>query len=423
MATGLHEGDTMTAFGQAAHRRYQSIGGRNALILSVCNGLFTCAISIDLTLTALTGWQLAPSAALATLPFALITVAGAVSTYFAASLLQRIGRQRAFAFGSLMGALGGVFSVWAVLHASFWIFCLGTALVGVYQAFSQYYRLAAADAVDVADKSRAISAVLTGGVVAAVAGPLLAAWSKDLFTTGIYAGAYLMVVLLGLASAGLFLGFYRNAAPLTSGAGGADARPARAMAVVLRQPIFIASAANTIVGAVAMMLVMTAAPLAAVAAHHSVDDGASIIQWHLIGMYAPSFLTGLLIARLGLAPVLYAGMVLNLACAGVAVFSTALPAFHAALFLLGVGWNFMFVGGTTLLSRSYRPSEQARTQGIAEFIRFAATAVATLAAGPALAAFGWAPVNLAIVPIIALSAVMTLWWSLTDRKHDPAFAG
>jgi MFS family permease len=413
----------MGIFRPSTLARFREVGGRNALILSLCNGLFTCAISIDLTLTGLTGWQLAPDKALATLPFALITVAGAVSTLFASHLLQRIGRRRAFAVGSLMGALGGAFSVWAVMHASFWVFCIGTALVGVYQAFAQYYRLAAADAVDTAHKARAISVVLMGGVIAAIAGPLLAAWSKDLFATGLFAGAYLMVVLLGLASATLLLAFFRDKAPLSGGGRALPATlPPRPIGVVLRQPIFIASAANTIVGAVVMMFVMTAAPLAAVAAHHTVNDGASIIQWHLVGMYAPSFLTGWLISRFGLSPILFAGMALNLACAAVAVSSASLAAFHGALFLLGVGWNFMFVGGTTLLARSYRPSEQARTQGMAEFIRFAATALASLAAGPALAAYGWSSLNIAVVPVLALAAAMTLWWVMSERVPKRAVA-
>lgn len=397
--------------------RLREIGGRNALILAICNGLFTCAISIDLTLTGLTGWQLAPDKILATLPFALITVAGALSTLFTASLLQRIGQRLGFAIGSLFGALGGLLSVWAVFHQDFWVFCLGTASVGIFQAFAQYYRLAAADAVATPHKSRAISIVLTGGVIAAVIGPALAAWSKDLFAAHLFAGAYLAVMVLGLASAVLMLVFYRDeVASARSSSNQAEMLPARPMAVIMRQPIFVASAANNIVGAVVMMFVMTAAPLAAVACNHSIDDGASIIQWHLVGMYAPSFITGMLISRFGLPKILFAGMILNLACVAIAVQSTGLPAFHLALFTLGIGWNFMFVGGTTLLAQSYRPSEQARTQGIAEFIRFTATAIATLAAGPFLATFGWAAVNLTILPLIMLAAVMTLWWTLQQSR-------
>jgi len=158
-----------------------TVGRRNAVVLAFCQGLFTCAISIDLTLTGLTGYQLAPDKSLATLPFALITVAGAVVTYFASFLMARIGRRLGFALGAFIGAAGGAISVWSVINADFWTFCVGTAAVGVFQAFAQYYRLAAADSVDVAFKTKAISTVLTGGVVAAVVGPALASWTKDLF--------------------------------------------------------------------------------------------------------------------------------------------------------------------------------------------------------------------------------------------------
>ena len=393
-------------------------GLRNARILAVCQGLYIAAISIDLTLTALTGQMLAPHPALATLPFALITVAGAAVTWYASLLMQRIGRRAGFILGSLAGAAGGLISVAAVFASDFWLFCLGTALVGVFQAFAQYYRLAAADAVPAEAKSRAISVVLTGGVIAAIAGPALAAWAKDIFPAAIFSGAYLMVALLGAASALLLLAYRDQEAddsqPADTQAAGLPARP---LGEVMRQPIFVAALANNVVGSVSMMFVMTAAPLAAVACQHSIADGASIMQWHLIGMYAPAFFAGALINRLGLPRVLGMGMALNAACSLIAMQSTSLTAFHAALFCLGVGWNFMFVGGTTLLAQSYRPAERARVQGAAEMLRYATTALATLAAGPALARMGWEALNAAMLPIVGLASVMTGWWALSRRTE------
>ncbi|ADP14998.1 major facilitator superfamily protein 16 [Achromobacter xylosoxidans A8] len=393
-------------------------GLRNARILAVCQGLYIAAISIDLTLTALTGQMLAPHPALATLPFALITVAGAAVTWYASLLMQRIGRRAGFILGSLAGAAGGLISVAAVFASDFWLFCLGTALVGVFQAFAQYYRLAAADAVPAEAKSRAISVILTGGVIAAIAGPALAAWAKDIFPAAIFSGAYLMVALLGAASALLLLAYRDQEAdgsqPADTQAAGLPARP---LGEVMRQPIFVAALANNVVGSVSMMFVMTAAPLAAVACQHSIADGASIMQWHLIGMYAPAFFAGALINRLGLPRVLGMGMALNAACSLIAMQSTSLTAFHAALFCLGVGWNFMFVGGTTLLAQSYRPAERARVQGAAEMLRYATTALATLAAGPALARMGWEALNAAMLPIVGLAAVMTGWWALSRRTE------
>lgn len=389
-------------------------GARNALVLAVCQGLFTAALSIDLTLTGLTGYQLAPDKSLATLPFAMITVAGAIVTLVASLLMQRIGRRRGFALGAAVCAGGGLVSVWSVFHGNFWLFCLGTAAVGVFQAFAQYYRLAAADSVPGDAKAKAISTVLAGGVVAAILGPALAAWSKDLFPV-LFAGAYLMVFALGLASVLLLVGFYRDIVADPAEAARSDL-PARPLAVVMRQPISRAAIASNVIGGAVMMLVMTAAPLAAVGCGYGIDDGANIIQWHLVGMYAPSLFAGRLIARFGLPAILFAGMALCLACGALAISSTSLAAFYLALFCLGVGWNFMFVGGSTLLAQSHRPAERARVQGVAEMIRYGVTALATLAAGPLLVQYGWATLNLAILPLVLIAAAMFLGWVRAERR-------
>ena len=388
-------------------------GRSNALVLAVAQGLFTAAVSIDLTLTGLTGYQLAPDKSLATLPFALITVAGAFTTVFASLLMHRIGRRWGFVLGALTCAVGGLVSVWAVFHDAFWTFCLGTAAVGVFQAFAQYYRLAAADSVDTDNKARVISMVLAGGVTAAVLGPALAAWSKNLFPA-LFAGSYLMVFVLGLLSA-LLIGIGYRDVDRPGAAADAVAHPVRSLATVFRQPISQAALANNVIGGVVMMFVMTAAPLAAVGSSHSIDDGANIIQWHLVGMYGPSFFAGRLIKRFGMPAVLFAGMALSAACGVIAMASTSLVAFYLALFCLGIGWNFMFVGGTTLLASSHMPSERARVQGVAELIRYGFTAVATLAAGPVLERFGWAALNAVVLPLLAIAAIMTAIWVRADH--------
>jgi MFS family permease len=410
----------MTATATDTDTATTSAGRRDARVLAACQGLYTAAVSIDLTLTALTGHMLAPDKSLATLPFALITVAGAVVTWFASLLMQRIGRRGGFALGALAGTAGGLVSVWAVFHDDFWVFCAGTALVGVYQAFAQFYRLAAADGVAAADKSRAVSTVLAGGVIAAIAGPALAAWSKDLFPPALFAGAYLMVAVLGAVSVVLILAFYRDTQARAAAGAPVDTRAPRPLKEIARQPVFIAALANNVVGSVSMMFVMTAAPLAAVACNHSIDDGAGIMQWHLVGMYAPALFAGALIQRWGLPRVVSLGMALNVVCSVVAMNSTSLPAFYAALFCLGVGWNFMFVGGTTLLAQSYRPQERGRAQGAAEVLRNVFTAFATLAAGPALDRFGWAPLNAAMLPVVLLAAAMTFVWVRSARRATAA---
>jgi MFS family permease len=415
-------------------------GRRNARVLALCQALYTSSVSIDLTLTGLVGYTLADDKALATLPFSLITVAAALTTIFASFLMARIGRRAGFALGAAVGAAGGAISVHAIFIHSFWLFCCGTATVGVFQAFAQYYRLAAADAVDSHAKSRAISTVLTGGVVAAVLGPALAAWSRDWLAPVTFAGSYALVTLLGLASMALVLAAYRNAAPAVAPAPApastAPASPAaaaaamqpgetraRPLAQIVKQPIFMAALANNAIGYMVMMFVMTATPIAAVACGHTIGDGARIIEWHLVGMYAPSFFTARLIARFGVLRVVAAGILLSAACGAIALSSTDLPHFYAALACLGVGWNFMFVGGTTLLAQSYRPSERAKTQATSEFTTFACTALASLTAGQLLTRFGWSVVSASIFPALAVAACATLGYAWSrSRAHALAAA-
>ncbi|CAJ0557353.1 unnamed protein product, partial [Mesorhabditis spiculigera] len=267
--------------GQKARERQKTSSRSNVAVLAIAQGLFTAAIAIDLTLTGLTGYQLAPDKSLATLPFALITVAGAIATYFASTLMQKIGRRRGFVLGAFTCAIGGSISVWAVFLNSFWLFCIGTAAVGIFQAFAQYYRLAATDSEPDDRKARAISLVLAGGVIAAILGPLLASWSTHLFDT-LFAGSYLMVCLLGIASAALLWLGYEDALPESLELHGHE-QPPRKLLTIFRQPVSLAALANNVIGGVVMMFIMTATPLAAVASNHSINDGASIIQWHLVG--------------------------------------------------------------------------------------------------------------------------------------------
>ena len=391
---------------------------RGTGVLAVCQALYTSSVSIDLTLTGLVGYDLASDKAFATLPFSLITVAAALTTILASFLMARIGRRAGFLIGAGVGALGGSISVWAIFHHSFWAFCAGTATVGVFQAFAQYYRLAAADAVAMPAKSRAISTVLTGGVVAAVLGPLLAAWSKDWLAPVAFAGSYALVTMLGMVSMALLALAYRDAAPSTHPDSAASATDApRPLGQIVRQPIFVAALANNALGYAVMMFVMTATPIAAVACGHTIGDGAQIIQWHLVGMFAPSLCSARLIQRFGVLRVIGCGIALSALCGVFALRSTDLPHFYVALACLGVGWNFMFVGGTTLLAQSYRPAERAKTQATSEFTTFACSALGSLCAGQLLAHFGWATINAAIFPLLALAAAATLGYAWSRSRH------
>lgn len=388
-----------------------AIGKRNARVLAICQGLYVCAISVDLTLTGITGYQLAPDKALATLPFALITVGAAIVTVFAAFLMARIGRRVGFALGALCGAAGGLVSVWAIMHANFWLFCLGTAGVGVLQGFAQFYSLAAADSVIAVLKSRAISTVLAGGVIAALIGPMLANWTKDLIPHAMFAGAYMLVAILALMSAAIVLGIYRDIEPIAANFADESAPP-RPLAEIVRQPIFAAGVGTTMAASSAMLFVMTAAPLAAVACDYSIGDGASIIQWHLLGMFVPSFFSGRLVARFGVLPILLIGVGLFVACIGVAIASTSLIAFYVALLALGMGWNLMIVCGTTLLAQSYRPNERGKTQALSGLIGNLAAALATLSSGAVLQGLGWTVLNIGIVPVLLICLLLVGRWAL-----------
>lgn len=391
----------------------------HARVLAICQALFTSALSVDLTLTGLVGYTLAPDKALATVPFALITVASAVTAIAAAFLIERLGRRLAFCLGGIACTAGGLISVWAIAHHDFLAFCAGTALVGVFQAFARFYRLAAADAAPAADKPRAISAVLTGGVVAAVCGPAIAAWSTDLMSPLPFAGSYAVVAAFGVATVLLLALAYREPPPPPAGSNPDSQLPARPLGEIVRQPVFLAAFANNGIGNAVMMFVMTATPIAAVACNHTIAQGAQIIEWHLVGMYAPSFVSGWLLQRFGNPAMLMAGIGLSALSSVIALASTSLPAFYAALLCLGVGWNFMFVGGTTLLTSSYRDAERARTQAVAEFSTAVLTAAATLAAGQILHHYGWDAVNLAALPALAVALLITLGWQRRSRALAP----
>jgi predicted MFS family arabinose efflux permease len=391
-------------------------GRRNALVLALVQGLYVCGISVDLTLTGITGYQLAPDKSLATLPFALITVGAAIVTVFAAFIIGRIGRRFGFAIGSLSGAAGGLVSVYAVFHGQFWLFCLGTALIGAYQGFAQYYSIAAADSVAAPQKSRAISTVLAGGVLAALAGPALAAMTSTFIPGVMFAGAYMLVAVMALIATAITLSSYRDVEPAPIAA---DAAPPRPLREIIAQPIFGAGIATSMAGAAAMNLVMTSAPLAAVACGFGIEDGAHIIQLHLIGMFVPSFFSGRLVAHFGVWPVLAVGMVLLLGCAATAIASSSLVAFYAALFLLGVGWNVMIVSGTTLFAQSYHLNERPKTQALGGLLTNLAGSVGALSAGVALANIGWSLLNIGMVPILVLCLLMILRWVRTRRREGP----
>lgn len=379
---------------------------QNMYVLALCQCLYTAAISVDMTLTGVVGYKLAINKSLATLPFALIVVAGAITTFFAAQILQAIGRRNGFILGAFCAVIGGMISVFAIYSENFIGFCLGTAFVGVFQAFAFYYRFAAADAVSNDDKARAISYVMIGSVIAAVCGPIIAIESRKIFTGVDFAGSYLVVAILGALSIIAFMWFYNDDAHNSLINSEADIVPARHLSEIIKTRQYITAVTGSVVGYMVMMCLMTAAPIASVMAGHSINDGAHIMQWHLLGMYAPSLITGLLIKKYGDFKIVFLGIGLNLVCILFAISSLNLANFYIALMCLGVGWNFMFIASTAMLAKSYHGSEISKAQGFAELIRYIGTAIAALAAGPLLQHIGWSHMSLVMLLLLMVAIII-----------------
>lgn len=399
--------------------RIASGARRQMLLLAAVQALYLSSVSVVFTFSGLAGAELAPTPGLATLPLALITVVTAAAAIPTSLLMARVGRRLGFQVGALIGATGSGVAAWGMVAGDFALFCLGNALMGVFQASAMYYRFAAADMAGAAFRAKAVAWVLAGGVAAALAGPEIAARTRHLVSGAEYAGAYAASALIALISIAL-LGLLRTPPSATENE---KKGPARTLAAIMRQPVFLVAVLNAAAAYVVMSFVMTASPLAVVAAGHGVDAAAEVTRWHLIGMFAPSFITGGLATRYGVRRILMAGLVLSAISLGIALSGPGLLLFKAALLLLGAGWNFLYIGGTTLLTEAYAPAERAKTQAANEFMVFGATALATLAAGAVQVGHGWAVVNVAAAPILAVAGLGTAWFAWRRRKTSTALDG
>ena len=376
--------------------------GRNVALLAVCQALGMSSSALVISVSALVGSALAPDTSLATLPLAL-QMAGVMATTAPASLLmRRIGRRAGFSLGAVLGMMAGGLGTWAIVIASFPLFCLASVLFGSFNAHVQYYRFAAADTARQDFKGRAISLVLAGGLLAAFLGPELAKWSRELIDSALYAGAYLCIT--GLALLSLVILQFVQVPRLEVKRRGDAGRP---LLVIAARPIFVVAVLSGMVGYGTMNLAMSVTPLAAVAAEHPFAIAAFVIQWHIVGMYGPSFFTGQLIRRFGVLPILAVGAIFMLGAAATNLAGLAVVNFWGGLVLLGVGWNFLYVGGSTLLTEAYRPEEMAKVQGLNEFLIFGTVTLTALGAGALYHAFGWSAVNIAIVgPNLLVLAVL-----------------
>lgn len=372
---------------------------RQVLLLAVAQALFQTASVMVMTIGGLAGAMVAADPKLATLPIAAMFLGTAVCTVPAATWMARVGRRIGFLLGAVLGVGAGVIAATGLWIGSLWLLSAGTFLVGAYQAFAQFYRFAAGEVADDAFRPRAISLVLAGGVVAAVLGPLLARWGGPLASTA-YVGAFLLMGIVSLIATGVLFGLRVPAPAIGVQQGG------RSLARIIRQPAYMAALFGAATGYGVMILAMTATPLAMVHHHHALSDATVVIQLHVLGMFVPSFFTGSLISRFGVLRVMLAGVALLAGHVVISLTGTSFHSFAGALVLLGVGWNFLYIGGTTLLTTTYTSAEKGRAQAANDLSVFVVGLLSSLAAAPLLQALGWQNLNLVLLPWLAAAALV-----------------
>ena len=388
---------------------------RNVLILASTQALFQTASVMVITLSGIVGWTLAADKSLATLPIAMMMVAAAATMIPASIFMQKFSRKTGFLLGATLGGLGGLLAATAIWQQNFPLFVMANMFVGCYQAFAQYYRFAAADAASAEFKSSAISLVIAGGVVAAVAGPTLVKLTQSMGSVP-SALTYLSMVALSLLAI-VLLSRLALPAPHSSETQGTP----RSLPVIIKQPVFLTALIGSSVGFSVMLLVMTATPLAMKMCGQSINSAATVIQWHVLAMFAPSFFTGNLIRRFGVLTIMAMGVILLFGHVMIALSGIEYLNFLSGLILLGLGWNFLFIGGTTLLTEAYQPSERAKVQATHDFLMYLGITIATFSSGSLLNTFGWRAVNLAVLPALAFAMLMIVMLQVR-RKRALQFA-
>jgi len=386
---------------------------RNAIVLAIAFALYSCgAINIIVSST-IVGTMIAPDKSLATLPVTSFVVGTALSTVPASMLMRRIGRRSGFMLGACFGILSGIVAALAVYEQNFLLFLAGTFLQGTYQAFAQVYRFAAADIASPGYRSRTISIVLLGGVAGAVVGPLIVMHTKLLLAPVLFAGSYLASSALSVAALLLLLlvdiPHHREEA--------SDGEETRPLSVILAQPRLIVAMLCGMMSYGLMNLLMTATPLAMVGCGFTVDDSAWVIQWHALAMFLPSFFTGGLIARFGVERIAFTGMALLTLSGLTGLAGVAFSNFAVGLILLGLGWNFGYVGGTTMVTECYFPAEKNKVQAVNDFAVFTTVALASVVSGKLIEGIGWSAVNWAMFPLIALCLLGLAWITLINRRE------
>ena len=390
---------------------------RNLLLLAVCQALFLTNNVAFIAINGLVGLSLAPLGWMATLPVTGYVVGAALSAMPVSRLQARVGRKRAFQLGLLVAAGTSALCALAVTMHSFWLLVASTLIAGFYSANGALYRFAGPELVAPAFKERAISWVLAGGVAGAFLGPNLASAARGWLAVP-FAGTYLALVGVAMVSllALSFIRFPAHVAPLPGAAAG------RPLAALAHQPVFVVAIVAAALGYGVMSLLMAATPIAMQQCKHPFDSAALVLEWHVLGMFVPSFFTGNLIKRFGALPVMGVGALLNFVCVAVALSGVDLMQFLVALFALGVGWNFLYTGGSTLFTQAYRPEEKNRAQGVMDSCVFWTMAVSSFASGALITTQGWTWLNLGSLLPIALVTVAVAWMWLHQRRTVTAAA-
>ncbi len=377
---------------------------RNAVVLAVAQALAGGNSTVLFATASILGATLAPDKGLATLPISIYVVGLWCGTLPVGFLTRRFGRRAAYQTGTACGVLTGLICCVASLRGSFELLCLGAFFSGLYAAAHQAYRFGATDTASEAFRPKAISWVMVGGIFAGVIGPQLVIVTKDLMPPYMFAASFLGQSALALICAGVLMLF--KAPPPRAVAAAAPA--GRPIGEIMRQPRFLVAVVCGVASYAVMNFMMTAAPLAMVMCSHSVADATLGVQWHVIGMYAPSFVTGSLIARFGVERVIGVGLVLTFGSALVGLSGITVAHFWIALTLLGVGWNLGFIGATAMVTQCHRPHERATVQSFNDFLVFGSMAVASFSSGSLLTHFGWDMVNLSIIPVVAIAGGLLL---------------
>jgi MFS family permease len=395
---------------------------RNVAVLVFAQAVLGSQLAVHIILGGLAGAALADDRSLATLPISVVVLVSMFMAPGASLLMGRYGRRAGFLLGAAAGAIGGALAARALFVESFWLLVLGAAFTGVYQSFQGFYRFAAADTASEKLKPRAISWVFAGGLLSALIGPEIVRSTSEAFAPVPFAGAYIAIVVVNIVgAAGLLL----LDIPVPSRADAAS-RASRPLGVIARQPVFVVAVLCAMVGFASMNLVMTSTPLALAAHGFTTSHAADVVRWHILAMFAPSFVTGSIIARVGHLPVISAGLLLLGACGVVALAGVDLHHFYIALIALGFGWNFAFVGATSLLGTVHTRAEQAKVQGLNDFLVFGLVAAASFASGALLEHYGWHAVQLAMLPALVICGLAIAWLAAAGRRHPggaPLVAG